>query len=89
MNIPCYSADSKPQFFYGRQGRLDSDWYEKNKGGQSEQEESSVLVDNPKLNIKFSDFVPSNDTIYRRELTVDWDTLRENLTLAREYLAFH
>ncbi|KLJ05859.1 hypothetical protein EMPG_10713 [Blastomyces silverae] len=42
----------------------------------------------PSLNLKMSDFVPLSDDIYKRELTLDWDELRRDLTGARLQLAW-
>ncbi|KAK2808505.1 hypothetical protein FQN50_004714 [Emmonsiellopsis sp. PD_5] len=44
--------------------------------------------EHPSLNLKISDFVPLSDGIYKRELTLDWNELRRDLTGARLQLAW-
>lgn len=82
-----FTKPKPKQLFYGRQETMDHHWNlrmkrkkeEATKANKIHDEEKPVYTPYPKLNIKFSDFVPIGEDFSNRELTVDWDLMRERI----------
>lgn len=61
---------------------------EKNKDGRKKNEEIPIYEEQPKLNLKWAEFISTADGS-NEEFTLNWDAMREGLNFSRELLAVH